>query len=68
MEVKTAFQLKLNHILVLKDEIAEIKSMIEPEDCGHMITTVNFLENRVELLRYELEIELKKLQVTTDLS
>ena len=29
MEVKTAFQLKLNHILVLKDEIAEIKSMIE---------------------------------------
>lgn len=55
MEAKSTFQLKLNHILVLKDEIAEIKSMIEPEDCGHMITTVNFLENRVELLRYELE-------------
>jgi len=48
---------KLNHLLVLKDEIAIIENRIEPHDCGHMITTVNFLNHRVGELRSELESE-----------
>lgn len=55
IEVKTNFQNKLNHILVLKDEVAEIKKLIKPEDCGHMHTTVNFLNYRIDILRHELE-------------
>ena len=48
---------KLNHLLVLKDAIAIIENRIEPHDCGHMITTVNFLNHRVKELRNELESE-----------
>ena len=48
---------KLNHLLVLKDEITIIENRIEPHDCGHMITTVNFLKHRVNELRSELESE-----------
>ena len=55
IEVKTDFQNKLNHILVLKDEVAEIRKLIEPEDCGHMHTTVDFLNRRIDILRHELE-------------
>jgi hypothetical protein len=53
--VKNGFQDKLNHLLVLKDEVAAIEKLIQPEDCGHMKTTVNFLKHRIDTLRYELE-------------
>jgi|TARA_R110000751_G_scaffold95089_2_gene185658 hypothetical protein len=53
--VKNGFQDKLNHLLVLKDEVAEIEKLIQPEDCGHMKTTVNFLKHRIDTIRYELE-------------
>ena len=43
MEYDEERSTKLNHLLVLKDEIAIIENRIEPHDCGHMITTVNFL-------------------------
>ena len=36
---------KVTHMLALIDEIAIIKSRIEPQDCGHMHTTVNMLES-----------------------
>jgi len=55
IEVKSVLQNKLNHILVLKDEVAEIEKLIQPEDCGHMKTTVNFLNYRIDVLRHELE-------------
>jgi len=45
----------LNHLVHLKDEIAELKSRIQPEDCGHLHTTVNVLEERVEEIKKELE-------------
>ena len=45
----------LNHLVHLKDEIAELKTRILPEDCGHLHTTVNVLEERVEEIKKELE-------------
>ena len=45
-------------MLALIDEIAIIKSRIEPQDCGHTYTTVNMLESRVQ--------ELKELQQWSD--
>ena len=44
---------------VIVDEIAIIKSRIEPQDCGHMHTTVNMLQSRVEELRGEIENDTK---------
>ena len=55
IEVKSVFQDKLNHILVLKDEVSAIEKLIQPQDCGHMKTTVNFLNHRINVLRHELE-------------
>ena len=46
---------KVTHMLALIDEIAIIKSRIEPQDCGHMHTTVNMLESRVQELKQELQ-------------
>ncbi len=46
---------KLTHMLALIDEIAIIKSRIEPQDCGHMHTTVSMLQSRVEELRKEID-------------
>ncbi len=42
-------------MLALIDEIDIIKSRIEPQDCGHMHTTVNMLESRVQELKQELQ-------------
>ena len=64
IEVRTVFQNKLNHILVLKDEVAEIEKLIKPEDCGHMHTTVNFLNHRIDVLRHELETGEKEVVYT----
>ena len=36
---------KVTHMLALIDEIDIIKSRIEPQDCGHMHTTVAMLES-----------------------
>ena len=46
---------KVTHMLALIDEIDIIKSRIEPQDCGHMHTTVNMLESRVQELKKELQ-------------
>jgi hypothetical protein len=64
IEVKTVFQNKLNHMLVLKDEVAEIEKLIQPHDCGHMHTTVNFLNHRIDVLRHELETGEKEVVYT----
>ena len=38
-------------IKVLEDEIKVIKKRIEPQDCGHLHTTVGVLEHRVKELK-----------------
>ena len=52
----------LNHLVHLKDEIAELKSRIQPEDCGHLHTTVNVLEERVKELTEKLAKDLDGLR------
>ena len=49
----------LEHMITLMREIQIIKSRIEPQDCGHMHTTVNFLEHRVEEIKKELGERIK---------
>jgi len=46
---------KVTHMLALIDEIDIIKSRIEPQDCGHMHTTVAMLESRVQEIKKELQ-------------
>ena len=49
----------LEHMITLMREIQFIKSRIEPQDCGHMHTTVSFLESRVEEIKKELSERIK---------
>jgi hypothetical protein len=44
----------LEHMITLMREIQIIKSRIEPQDCGHMHTTVNFLESRVDEIKNQI--------------
>lgn len=53
---------ELNHLVHLKDEINELKSRIQPEDCGHLHTTVNVLEERVKELTEKLAKDLDGLR------
>ena len=46
---------ELNHLVHLKDEINHLKSLLRPEDTGHIHTTIGVLEDRVEEIKKELE-------------
>jgi len=37
-------------IQILKEEIDYYKTLIESQDCGHIHTTISFLESRIENL------------------
>ncbi len=41
----------MEKIKVLEEEIKHLDSIIEPQDCGHMITAKNWLEHRVRELK-----------------
>lgn len=49
---------ELNHLVHLKDEINYLKSLLRPEDTGHIHTTISVLENRVEEITKKLAKEL----------
>ncbi len=51
---------QLNHLVHLKDEINYLKSLLRPEDTGHIHTTINVLEGRVQEITQELSRELDK--------
>lgn len=51
---------QLNHLVHLKDEINYLKSLLRPEDTGHIHTTINVLEGRVQEITQELSKELDK--------
>jgi len=38
----------LNHYRMLIDEINHLKTLLKPEDTGHIHTTISVLEERVE--------------------
>ena len=45
----------LNHYRMLIDEINHLKTLLKPEDTGHIHTTINVLEERIEELHKQLE-------------
>ena len=42
------------YIAVLKAEVEHLKSQLQPHDTGHIHTTVNVLQKRVEEVQEEL--------------
>ena len=47
-ELKMKLEKKIEAI---EEEIKHLESVIEPQDCGHMITAKNWLEHRVRQLK-----------------
>ena len=52
---------ELNHLVHLKDEINHLKSLLKPEDTGHIHTTIGVLEERVEEITMKLAKDLDEL-------
>ena len=52
---------ELNHLVHLKDEINHLKSLLKPEDTGHIHTTIGVLEERVEEITVKLAKDLDEL-------
>ena len=52
---------ELNHLVHLKDEINYLKSLLKPEDTGHIHTTIGVLEERVEEITMKLAKDLDEL-------
>lgn len=53
---------ELNHLMHLKDEIVHLKSLLRPEDTGHIHTTISVLESRVREITEKLAKELDEIQ------
>ena len=45
----------MNHVRAIQEEINVLKGRIQPHDTGHIHTTINTLEERVEEMNEELE-------------
>ena len=45
----------LDHLIALKDEIALLKTRIQPSCTGHIHTTISTLESRVEEIKESLK-------------
>tara|TARA_R110000803_G_scaffold126817_1_gene194362 strand:- start:41 stop:205 length:165 start_codon:yes stop_codon:yes gene_type:complete len=45
---------KAIHLIALIDEVEILKTMLRPEDTGHIHTTISMLENRISSLIKEL--------------
>tara|TARA_B100001287_G_scaffold268188_1_gene264179 strand:- start:448 stop:630 length:183 start_codon:yes stop_codon:yes gene_type:complete len=48
-------------LVLLMDEISIAKSKLEPQDTGHIHTSISYLESRVEEVQAEIDKELRKL-------
>jgi uncharacterized small protein (DUF1192 family) len=48
----------LDRIMILQEEIALLKSRLEPHDTGHLHTTIYVLTERVVELREEIDARL----------
>jgi len=62
MSVKRGRSSEVERIMVLMEEIAILKTKLQPHDTGHMRTAISVLEERVEELQHELENQLRGLQ------
>ena len=45
----------MNNVRALQEEITVLKGRIQPHDTGHIHTTINTLEQRVQEMNEELE-------------
>ena len=45
---------EIDRLVILMEEIAILKSRLQPHDTGHIHTTINTLESRVEQIRNNL--------------
>tara|TARA_B100000287_G_scaffold122092_1_gene113886 strand:- start:12565 stop:12759 length:195 start_codon:yes stop_codon:yes gene_type:complete len=62
MSVKRGRSSEVERIMVLMEEIAILKTKLQPHDTGHIRTAISVLEERVEELQHELENQLRGLQ------
>ncbi len=46
---------KSDHMMALMNEIAVLKTRIQPEDTGYIHTTINTLEERVKEIKSKLD-------------
>ena len=46
---------EIDRIVFLMEEIAILKTKIQPEDTGHIYTTISTLEDRVEEVKKNIE-------------
>ena len=47
-------------LMLIMDEIAIAKSRLQPEDTGHIHTSISYLESRAEEIQKEIEERLMK--------
>ena len=47
-------------LILLMDEIAIAKSKLQPEDTGHIHTSISYLESRAEEIQKEIDESLRK--------
>jgi len=47
-------------LILLMDEIAIAKSKLQPEDTGHIHTSISYLESRAEEVQKEIDESLRK--------
>ena len=47
-------------LILLMDEISIAKSKLMPEDTGHIHTSINYLESRVDEVQKQIDEELRK--------
>ena len=47
-------------LILLMDEISIAKSKLQPQDTGHIYTSISYLESRVDEIKKEIDEELRK--------
>ena len=45
----------MNHVRALQEEIGVLKDRIQPHDTGHIHTTINTLEERVQEIKQQID-------------
>tara|TARA_B100000579_G_C22802866_1_gene840858 strand:+ start:108 stop:284 length:177 start_codon:yes stop_codon:yes gene_type:complete len=48
------YEEKLNHMIALKEEVRHLRTLLRPEDTGHIHTTISTLEERIKGLHKEV--------------
>ena len=54
--IKTNREYNIEHLIHLVREVEELKDRLQPEDTGHLYTSINVLENRISEIKVELSI------------